>query len=237
MMPTDGTQRAVAARRAPTTARHYVRRALAGAIWALAVLLIARAAVGGSDASAAAVAGDLGQREIRGRVYDLASGPDALIAGATVTWVDPRNPLARHTLRTDARGEFILPLSLRDSDVVRITSEAPGYDPLTISPRAVDLVYRFPIVELGLRPRAESVHRIAGHLAADSFCAGDQATRAIALLPTGRSTLSSDGGAFAFDGVADGDYVLRTGAGGPGVPVRVAGRDAVVQVSISCSAP
>ena len=233
MVPTDGSRRGVSAR-----LQLPVSRALTWLVFALAVLAIARAAAAGTAAPPSSEqAGSLGHREIHGRVYDLAEGPDALIAGATVSYVDPRDsdPRVRRTLHTDAHGEFTLPLTLRDSDVIRITTEAPGYEPLTISPLAVDLVYRYPVVELGLRPRADSVHRIAGLLATDPVCAGEKATRAIALLPTGRSTLSSDGGSFAFEGVVDGDYVLRTEPGGPGVPVRVAGRDAVVQVSVGCS--
>ena len=231
MVPTDGSRRGVSAR-----LQLPVSRALTWLVFALAVLAIARAAAAGTAAPPSSEqAGSLGHREIHGRVYDLAEGPDALIAGATVSYVDPRDPRVRRTLHTDAHGEFTLPLTLRDSDVIRITTEAPGYEPLIISPLAVDLVYRYPVVELGLRPRADSVHRIAGLLATDPVCAGEKATRAIALLPTGRSTLSSDGGSFAFEGVVDGDYVLRTESGGPGVPVRVAGRDAVVQVSVGCS--
>jgi hypothetical protein len=177
-----------------------------------------------------------GAREIRGRVYDLSAGPDGLIAGATVSYVHfvGTERAAADAIRSDGRGEFVFTRALRDSDLIRITATAPGYETLSISASAGDLIYRFPVVEFGLMPVADSVHRVAGHLSSDSSCARRAGGAVLTLQPTGRSTLTAADGTFAFEHVANGDYVLHVDSSDADIPVTVAGKDALVQYCVDC---
>jgi len=175
---------------------------------------------------------DLGMREVRGRAYDLSAGPDALIAGATVAYTRDGSPGG--VVTTDERGEFSFALPLYDTDRVRITASADGFTSATISLSGGDVVYRFPTVELGLLP-AHSGHRISGHLSSDVFCSRDAGGVGINLEPSGRSTLTTADGTFAFEHVSAGDYVLHIESGDFDVPVTVMDEDAVVQFCINCA--
>ena len=181
--------------------------------------------------AARAAAGDLGAREVRGRVYDLTGGPDALIAGATLSYASESGG---GLVSSNDRGQFAFTLVLNDADHVRITATTRGYEPATITLSARDVVYRFAAVELGLVP-VQSSHRISGHLSSDILCTRDAAGIGITLEPTGRSTLTAADGTFAFEQVSDGEYVLHIETGDFDVPAVVVGEDVVVQFCIHCA--
>jgi len=221
------TSHAAPARRPQQLVRVLLGLLVGSAGWALGTVSPAA-----GQPAAAVRSSDLGKREIRGRAYDLSAGPDALIAGATVTYA--RLGSRGRAVTTDERGEFSFALPLHDTDDVRISAAAPGFSPATITLSAADVVYRFPTIELGLLP-AQSGHRISGHLTSDVFCSRDADGVGITLEPTGRSTLTAADGTFAFEHVVDGDYILHIESGDFDVPVAVAGDDAVVQFCISCA--
>jgi hypothetical protein len=168
---------------------------------------------------------------VRGRVYDLNTGPDALIAGATLSYA---SEAGGGLVSSDDAGQFIFTLVLHDADQIRITATAPGYQPAMFTFSARDVVYRFATVELGLVP-AQTSHRISGHLSSDILCNRDAAGVGISLEPTGRSTITAADGTFTFENVSDGDYVLHIETGDFDVPATVADEDVVVQFCIYCA--
>lgn len=68
--------------------------------------------------------GDLGTKEVHGRVYDTDRGIDAGIAGATVSYAAPGGS---GTVETDSEGAFAFTLFLHDTDLVRVGAAAPEF--------------------------------------------------------------------------------------------------------------
>lgn len=102
-----------------------------------------------------------------------------------------------------------------------------------------DPVFFFRAAESQMFPiavAAAAMHRVAGHLSSDLFCTSDAAGVAVTLQPTTRATLTAADGTFAFEDVADGDYVLQIEPGNYTLPVTVAGGQNVqIEFCIGCA--
>ena len=95
---------------------------------------------------------NLGQRIVRGRVYNLDRGEGVPIASATISFrnLQGTGPDASGLAVTDVNGSFAFAITLRSRDIVRLTASAPGFEPFTTSERADQLVGRNPAIEIGL---------------------------------------------------------------------------------------
>lgn len=86
-----------------------------------------------SDATPTPRIGDLGVKNVTGRVYDASRGSGAGIAGARVDYVRstiaPPPPSGSGNVFTDAAGDFGFPLFLHDTDRITITASASGFAP------------------------------------------------------------------------------------------------------------
>ena len=78
-------------------------------------------------------------------------------------------------------------------------------------------------------------HRVSGHVSSGNFCLSDASAVAVELAPTGRVAMTDADGVFAFDGVEDGEYVLRFGTLAFPLPLRVDGEDESVQFCLDCA--
>ena len=155
--------------------------------------------------------GDLGIKEVRGRVFDSASELGAGIAGAAV---DYRNSSISHSgssgsVVADANGEFVFTLFLHDTDEITVTITAPGYHGSQIRLGGYELWSRDRL-DIGLTPQTGEGHRVSGVVQRDPYC--DQQVRVVLEGLSGempRRVVVPPSNEFSFDGVADGDYTLR----------------------------
>ena len=150
--------------------------------------------------------GDLGTKQVRGRVYDAAHGIDAGIAGADVSYIAPHGV---GTVHTDDQGDFSFSLFLHDTDLITVDATATGFHPSEVHFGALELWHQ-SMLDLGLELADPSAHRIVGHVQRDPYCpAGSNVT--VALTPLGsaepsQSLIVPESDEFTFDDVADGDY-------------------------------
>lgn len=209
------------------TARRRSRRGLVLLLLAaLALPAVGRA--GGDD--------NLGERIVRGRVYNLDRGEGVPIAFATISFrnLQGSGAGASGLAVSDVNGHFAFTLVLRGDDIVRFTASAPGFEAFTTSERADQLVGRNPAIEIGLGAPTPGRHRVRGHLATGAGCATGAPNVQVRLRRSGQSTRSNASGDFHFDDVADGDYVLRVGRLDLELPVTVAGADQEVMFCLDC---
>ncbi|HSP97459.1 MAG TPA: carboxypeptidase-like regulatory domain-containing protein [Candidatus Dormibacteraeota bacterium] len=188
-------------------------------------------------AASRAVADDnLGQRIVRGRVYNLDRGEGVPIASATISFrnLQGTGPDASGLAVSDVNGNFAFSLVLHSSDIVRLTTSAPGFEAFTTSDRADQLVGRNPAIEIGLGEASPGFHRVRGHLAMGASCATDAPNVQVRLRRSGQMTRSGTNGTFHFDGIADGDYILRVGRLDLELPVTVAGQDQEIMFCLDC---
>ena len=179
---------------------------------------------------------NLGQRIVRGRVYNLDRGEGVPIASATISFrnLQGSGPDASGLAVTDVNGSFAFAITLRGGDIVRLTASAPGFEPFTTSERADQLVGRNPAIEIGLGEPSPGRHRVRGHLAMGAGCAFDAPNVQVRLRRSGQQSRSNASGMFHFDEVADGDYVLRVGRLDLELPVTVDGADQEIAFCIDC---
>ena len=131
---------------------------------------------------------NLGQRIVRGRVYNLDRGEGVPIASATISFrnLDGTGPDASGLAVTDVNGSFAFAITLRSRDIVRLTASAPGFEAFTTSERADQLVGRNPAIEIGLGEPSPGRHRVRGHLAMGAGCAVDAPNVQIRLRRSGQ---------------------------------------------------
>jgi hypothetical protein len=98
--------------------------------------------------------GDLGTIEIRGQVYDASVGPDAAIAGASVSYYSPEGS---GTTSTGTQGEFSFQLFLHDTDTVRVSVEAAGFHSAEEYFDAIALWFERRPIEIGLEPLSKAL--------------------------------------------------------------------------------
>ncbi len=179
---------------------------------------------------------NLGQRIVRGRVYNLDRGEGVPIASATISYrnLQGTGPDASGLAVSDVNGNFAFAITLQSRDIVRLTASAPGFEPFTTSDRADQLVGRNPAIEIGLGEPTPGRHRVRGHLAMGTGCAFDAANVLVRLRRSGQQSRSNANGAFHFDEIADGDYVLRVGRLDLELPVTVEGADQEVAFCLDC---
>lgn len=202
-----------------------MRRATFVAVLGLALLAVSPA--GG---------GNLGERIVRGRVYNLDRGEAVPIASATVSYrnLNDTGSGASGLAVTDVNGMFAFPIVLQRDDVVRLTASAPGFEPFTTSARADTLVGRAPAIEMGLGAPNPGRHRVRGQLRDGRNCATDAGGVQVRLRRTGQTARTTSTGAFHFDGIENGEYVLRVGRLDLELPVTVDGRDEEVRLCLDC---
>ncbi|MBX3026546.1 hypothetical protein KF840_16700 [bacterium] len=188
-------------------------------------------------AAGRAVADDnLGERIVRGRVYNLDRGDAVPIPSATVAFrnLQGSGPDASGLAVTDVNGSFAFAVQLRSRDMVRLTASAPGFESFTTSQRADQLVGRNPAIEIGLGAPSPGRHRVRGHLVMGDGCALPATNVQVRLRRSGQTARSNANGDFHFDGIADGDYILRVGRLDLELPVTVAGEDQEVRFCLDC---
>lgn len=205
------------------------RRALIGVAAGAVLFALATVAV-------ASPGGTLGQRIVRGRVYNIDRGEAVPVISATVSY---RNLNASGSgsiglAVTDVNGMFAFPIELRRDDVVRLTASAPGFEPFTTSARADTLVGRTPAIEMGIGAPTPGRYRVRGHLRSGNACANDAPNVQLRLQRTGQTARTTSTGAFHFDQLEDGDYVLRVGRRDLELPVTIAGQDEEVRLCLDC---
>ena len=202
----------------------------------LAIAGLFLAAVTAADAGPAGADENLGERIVRGRVYNLDRGEGVPIASATVSFrnLNGSGPGSSGLAVTDVNGSFAFAVVLRSRDMVRLTASAPQFEAFTTSERADQLVARNPAIEIGLGAPNPGQHRVRGHLVSGPGCARDEPNVQVRLRRSGQTTRSNASGLFHFDDVPDGDYVLRVGRLDIELPVTVAGADQEVQLCIDC---
>lgn len=103
--------------------------------------------------------GDLGIKNVAGRVYDAAQGSQASIVGARIDYTrsttSPPPPGGSGHVLTDASGGFSFPMFLRDTDSISIRASADGYASAERSFAGALGGYRLwiaPPIEFGLLP-------------------------------------------------------------------------------------
>ena len=200
------------------------------ALMTVAAVLVATSAVAASDDE------NLGERIVRGRVYNLDRGEGVPIASATVSYrnLNGVGAGASGLAVSDVNGNFSFAVVLRSGDMVRLTTSAPGFEAFTTSERADQLVDRNPAIEIGLGAPSPGRHRVRGELVNGPDCSLPAADVQVRLRRAGLSTRSNASGAFHFSEIADGDYILRVGRLDLELPVTVAGQDAEVTFCIDC---
>jgi hypothetical protein len=106
--------------------------------------------------------GDLGTKEVHGRVFDASRGPSAGIEGARVDYVNVARfpPGAQGSLVTDAAGDFTFSVFLHDTDlvVIGVVAVDQGFYTTRIEYGGAELWFASDPIEIGLQP---------------GFCAGD----------------------------------------------------------------
>lgn len=179
---------------------------------------------------------NLGQRIVRGRVYNLDRGEGVPIASATISFrnLDGSGPGASGLAVSDVNGNFAFAVDLRSRDMVRLTTSAPGFEAFTTSERADQLVDRNPAIEIGLGAPSPGRHRVRGVLASGGNCALPAADVQVRLRRAGLTTRSNASGLFHFDEITDDDYILRVGRLDLELPVTIAGQDAEVMFCLDC---
>jgi hypothetical protein len=200
------------------------------------LVLILLAAVALAAAGRAGAEDNLGERIVRGRVYNLDRGEGVPIAFATISFrnLQGSGADASGLAVSDVNGNFAFSLVLHSSDIVRLTTSAPGFETFTTSERADQLVGRNPAIEIGLGEATPGRHRVRGQLVTGAGCATGAPNVQVRLRRSGQSTRSNASGAFHFDGIADGDYVLRVGRLDLELPVTVAGQDQEIMFCLDC---
>ncbi len=154
--------------------------------------------------------GDLGTREIHGRVYDSEHGVENGIAGATVSYGGPHGS---GTVTSDAQGDFAFSLFLHDTDTIHIGAAAAGYDSAEVQRSGYQL-WTEPAVDIGLAPIRAGGHRVWGVVTRDPYCGAEAEVRVMLEssggdVPASRTLVLPPSNEFEFRGVADGDYILR----------------------------
>jgi hypothetical protein len=187
--------------------------------------------------------GDLGNKEVHGRVYDTDRGIDAGLAGATVSYAAPSGSGA---VETDSEGAFAFSLFLHDTDLVRVGAAAPGFHSAEVRLTGIQLWYLAGI-DIGLEPSERTLFRITGRVSRDPYCALDSRVTVI-LEPAdtggrfGSIDLLPSEDAFVFEDVPDGAYVVsaesdcRPSRAAP-VPVYVRGADAYTEIHFDTECP
>lgn len=178
--------------------------------------------------------GWLGDREIRGRVYARADGSP--IAGATVSYADLDRSIEGNSGsgETDAEGRFAFTLFLYTWDFVSVSVAASGFVPASRSTTAGTLVGAE--LTFGLAPPSP-LHQVRGRASLGPWCTPPGEPLSVTLDPGGAQTSTATDGSFAFDDVADGEYVLRIAGGPDQEAVIVDGRDQDVAFCSGCEAP
>lgn len=209
------------------TVRPDLRLSLRGAL----LILLAAIATG-----RAAADDNLGERIVRGRVYNLDRGEAVPIASATVAFrnLQGSGPGSSGLAVSDVNGSFAFAVQLRSRDMVRLTASAPGFESFTTSQRADQLVGRNPAIEIGLGAPSPGRHRVRGRLAMGDGCARPATSVQVRLRRSGQTARSNANGDFHFDDIADGDYILRVGRLDLELPVTVAGQDQEVRFCLDC---
>lgn len=199
-------------------------------------VLLTLAAVAVVAAGPARADENLGERIVRGRVYNLDRGEGVPIASATISFrnLNGSGAGASGLAVSNVNGDFAFAVVLRSRDMVRLTASAPGFEPFTTSERADQLVGRAPAIEIGLGAPAPGRHRVRGALATGPGCAQPAADVQVRLRRAGLTTRSNASGAFHFDEIADGDYILRVGRLDLELPVIIAGRDEEITFCVDC---
>lgn len=184
-----------------------------------------------------AAAGDnLGERIVRGRVYNLDRGEGVPIASATVSFrnLQGSGAGASGLAVTDVNGNFAFTVALRSGDMVRLTASAPGFESFTTSQRADQLVGRNPAIEIGLGEPSPGRHRVRGRLLMGEGCAQPAPNVQVRLRRAGQTTKSNANGYFHFDEISEGEYILRVGRLDLELPVIVADQDQEVTFCLDC---
>jgi hypothetical protein len=142
--------------------------------------------------------GDLGVKQVSGRVTQANTEPPLPIAGATVRYGD-------QSILTDEHGLFNFEIFLRDSSYVSIRVSAPGYKDARLDLRGLDLWFSHEPLAIALERRS----RVS--VAVDRGDCGPQTQITLVLTDSGgfeRAISLTGGGAVAFEQVPDGTYVL-----------------------------
>lgn len=134
--------------------------------------------------------GDLGIKEVIGRVFDALRGVAVGLDGATLDYrrVAHVPPGESGSVVTDAASDFAFPLFLHDTDNVRVAVSAPGF-------RSEELTYGgyaqwiAPPLEVGLLPRRGTVE-IAPVSTVSLPCDGDGEVAIINSQPAGGDALT-----------------------------------------------
>jgi hypothetical protein len=200
----------------------------------LLVLTLAAFVVG---APGPAPAGETpGESIVAGRVYNLDRGEGVPINRATITFrnLNRSGAGASGVAVSDVNGDFAFAILVGSRDMVRLTTGATGFEVFTTSERADQLVGRDPAIEIGLGAPSPGRHRIRGELVTGAGCALPAADVQVRLRRAGLTTRSNASGAFHFDGLADGDYIVRVGRQDFELPVIVAGQDQEVTFCLDC---
>jgi hypothetical protein len=181
--------------------------------------------------------GDLGTKLIIGHVYDASGAGDTPIADATVVYGGPHGV---GSVETDLAGEFRFSLFLHDTDLVGISATAAGFHDGANTYTGLQLWFETTPVQIRLIAVEPGTHRVSGVVHRDPLCSADLPIT-VELTEVGSSdpqssTLAPPSGAFVFDGVRDGDYVVSAASdchpsGYTPVTVHVDGAD-VVEVEL-----
>ncbi|MFN8640861.1 MAG: hypothetical protein U0802_04075 [Candidatus Binatia bacterium] len=200
----------------------------------LALALAAAVAVGAAHPAAADE--NLGERIVRGRVYNLDRGEAVPIASATISYrnLNGSGAGASGLAVSDVNGNFAFAVVLRSRDMVRLTASAPGFEAFTTSDRADQLVGRNPAIEIGLGAPSPQRHRVRGALSNGDNCALPAPDVQVRLRRAGLTTRSNASGFFHFDDIPDGAYILRVGRLDLELPVTIAGQDQSVMFCLDC---
>jgi hypothetical protein len=151
--------------------------------------------------------GELGTKQVQGRVYDAQHGANAGIAGATLTYVGPHGS---KTAQADALGDFSFSLYLHDTDEIIITTMASGYEAAELQVAGSEL-WSQARLDIGLSPVGAGGHRVSGFVTRDPYCPHDlPVTIVLTSFSNGveRAVILTSSNEFAFESIPDGDYLL-----------------------------
>jgi hypothetical protein len=177
-----------------------------------------------------------GESIVSGRVYNLDRGEGVPINRAAITFrnLNRAGAGASGVAVSDVNGDFAFAIVVGSRDMVQLTAGATGFEVFTTSERADQLVGRDPAVEIGLGAPSPGRHRIRGQLVTGAGCALPAADVQVRLRRASLTTRSNASGAFHFDGLVDGDYIVRVGRQDLELPVTVAGQDQEVTFCLDC---
>lgn len=139
---------------------------------------------------------ELGEADVRGRVFDASRGPDAPIAGARVE-LHAAGRGSEETM-TDADGAFAFTITLHEDDWISLDVAAEGFISFGESRTGLEL-WRVPRFEVALQPRRDS--EIHGRVFDDSqgFATGIAGARVDVSQTTGRAAVTTEAdGTFTF---------------------------------------